>query len=95
MNNASRWIACAAVIPFLFVATGCGDESFDPADLQKEVAKTLKPTAGDVKVKCPDDISTKVGTKVTCTVTAANGNKADFVITIADKDGNFTIAPAK
>lgn len=92
MNISSRWIACVAVLPILFVATGC-EESFDTSDVQKKVAETLKSDYGDVDVKCPDDISAKKGTKVTCTATAKDGTKADFEITVADNDGNFTIAP--
>ena len=65
MTIPSRWIACAAALPLLFVASGCGEETFDTADMQKQVAKTLKSTYGDVSVKCPDDISAKKGTKVT------------------------------
>jgi len=95
MTNPSRWIACAAALPVLFVASGCGEETFDTADLQKQVGKALKSSYGDVDVKCPDDVSAKKGTKVTCTATAKDGTKGAFVITIADNDGNFTIAPGK
>jgi len=95
MTIPSRWIACAAALPLLFVASGCGEETFDTADMQKQVAKTLKSTYGDVTVKCPDDISAKKGTKVTCTATAKDGTKGAFLITVADNDGNFTVAPGK
>jgi len=94
MNISRRWIACAAVVPFLFVATGCGDESFDPKDLQNEIAKSVKSELGEVDVKCPDDISAKKGTKVTCTATDTDGTATKLLITIADDKGNFTIAPA-
>ena len=92
MNISTRWIACAAVLPVLFVASGCGEEQFDSADMQKQVAKALKADYGDVDVKCPDDISAKKGTKITCTATKADGTKGDFEITVADDKGNFRIA---
>jgi hypothetical protein len=71
----SRGIVTVAVLgACLLPLSGCGKKAVPEKTVENEVAKQLaaevnQPTPA---VKCPGDLTAKVGTKMTCTLTPQN-----------------------
>jgi hypothetical protein len=80
-------------------AAGCGDdEATDPvaeteAGLRTVRAGRLATDAGDVAVRCPDDVEVVVGTAFTCSVAVAGAAPFDVDLGVAD-DGTVELRKA-
>ncbi len=70
---------------------GCADR-LDEKEIEGFVQSTAKDQGVKVKtVKCPDDIEAKKGVNFTCSVTAADGKRADIAVKQTSDDGNIRI----
>jgi hypothetical protein len=77
---------CAAAL-----ATGCGEETVDAADLESQIESDLTESAGAAPeaVQCPDTIPLSEGQDFECTVIAPNGDEVMFRGALTDDEGSF------
>lgn len=85
-----RTTAVAAVVATSLLSLTACTATVAKGDLEKGISDQLAQKFGDrpAKVKCPDDLAGKVGTKMHCTVTGAHdGKDYDTIVTVTSAKG--------
>jgi galactitol-specific phosphotransferase system IIB component len=80
-----------AAVPVALAVAACGTGAVSSDELEKTVTTKLKDQVGVApkSVSCPDEgLEAKVGAKVTCELTAPNGDKVDVFLTATKVDGS-------
>ena len=89
-------IARIAALPLglalaVLASAGCADR-LDEKEIEGYVESTAKDQGVAVKaVMCPDDVEAKKGINFTCSVTAADGKRAQVAVKQTSDDGNVRI----
>ena len=86
-----RSLLPTAAVPVALAFAACGTGSVSSDELEKTVSTKLKQQVGVApkSVACPDTgLEAKVGAKVTCVLTADNGDKVDVFLTATKVDGS-------
>ncbi len=78
-------------LPALVVLAACGTGAVPADELEKSVTSKLEEKVGvkPKKVDCPEaGLEAKVGSKVTCVLTAPNGDQVDVLLTAKTVEGS-------
>ncbi|MFT4034493.1 MAG: DUF4333 domain-containing protein [Patulibacter sp.] len=80
----------ALALPAALAVAACGVGAVPADELEKTVSQKLKAQVGvsPKKVECPEGLDAKVGAKVTCVLTAPNGDRYDVALTAKQVDGS-------
>lgn len=73
------------------VSVGSTNSKIDVNKVEKEITKGFEEQAAGAKVKsvrCPEKISGKKGTTVTCVITLDDDSTGDIKVKVTDNEGN-------
>lgn len=75
----------------VLLLAGCGTTTIHPRVIEREIARGYEhqvPGSAVRSVRCPHPIDSKVGTRVTCTLTLHDGTSGPVAVTVLDGDGH-------